>query len=88
MYNPCSVQLLYAINHIISFAFINAHNGQQKSNEESAKRIRRLTVRATHSKSWRDRVPDFRSRNAEADGVNEVRTNGTESRLVFDNLRE
>jgi len=40
------------------------------------------------SRSWRLKVSDFRSSNAETAGTNEVWTNGTESRLVFDNLRE
>ena len=36
----------------------------------------------------RERVPDCRSCSAETGAPNEVLTNGTESRLVFDNLRE
>jgi len=33
-------------------------------------------------------IPDFRNCNAEAVAHNKVRRNGTDSRLVFDNVKE
>jgi len=42
----------------------------------------------TNLKSWREWVPNFRSCNAEAAGAKWSTNNRTESRLVFDKLRE
>jgi len=41
-----------------------------------------------HSKGRKKSVAYFRSWNTEAVGADEVRMNETESRLVFDNLRQ
>jgi len=38
--------------------------------------------------SWRERVPDFSGCNAETWVPNEVRTNGADSRLMFETLGE
>ena len=55
-------------------------------------KIRRKSVGAgTHSKSWREREREFQiiaATRLKLQAPNEVRTNGTESRLVFDNPRE
>jgi len=59
---------------------MNAQSGQQKLNLGCQKELRNqleiagleMTMKSvrigTHLKSWRDRVPDFRSCNAEAAG--------------------
>jgi len=42
----------------------------------------------TYLESWMERIPDCRSCDDKMWAPNEVRTNGIESTLVFDNLKE
>jgi len=41
----------------------------------------------THSESWRERIPDCMSCDTETAGDTQSAKNGTESRLVFDNVK-